>query len=145
MHQRTGLLDMVPQHLPQGAVKNMGRSMVCGRRLSERFIDCQHYAVVFGQGSGNNLPLMNDQPGGILDGIFDGHFAAIGGQGTPIADLPAGFAVKRRPVSNDLDGTAGFGRLNLPAVRNEQQHPALFRKLAIPDKFRFDARADRFR
>ena len=122
--QRATLGNVIAEHEAQRLVQQMGRRMVGADRAAPGAIDFELQRQAGLERALLHRAEMDEQIARLLLGVGDAETHALAGQHADIADLAAGFAVKRRLVHHHRAGLAGLQRLDALAVPDQRRHDA---------------------
>ena len=127
VHRRAGLFDMVTEHLFERGLEQVGGGVIEGGVGAA----IRHHQVDLGadgESALDQLSLVENQPLHRGHGLFDDKTAARPGDLALVADLAAGFGVKRCLVAQDAQGLAGLGLVDQLSGRVDDAlhrgHPA---------------------
>src|SRR5262249_28723947 len=116
---------MIAEHLAQRLVQKVCCRVVAAYGASSLMIDFERKRRAHLEHPLLDHAGVHEEIAGLLLRIGDPEAQAVRGHRTGIADLPAGFAVKRRLVEDDGAALAGFERSGLLAVLDQRSDHAL--------------------
>ncbi len=134
LHQRTGLMHMVPQHLFQCRIQQMRGAVGAADGLTALHVDGGGDGVSLFQLAGLHHAMVQELPRLVLLDVLDGEYRPVQGNGAVVCHLSAHLRVKRRFVQHKHtlgaldDGVPQF------ILRHDGQHRAGIRVVVIAGK-----------
>ncbi len=115
-YHRTPLLNLLTQHFPESRLEYMGSGMVAGNIPPAFFIYMGSSRFRYLQAAIYHSPLMQKNPVGQVEGIFNLKTPCIGYNLTGIAHLSAHFGIKRALIQHYAGLVTLFYTVNCAAL-----------------------------
>ena len=122
LHQRTGLMDMVAQHLLQRRIQQMGSAVGAANTLAALRVNGSRHRLPHLEGAGDHLAVMHELAALILLDVVDLKFCIAAGDHAVICYLTAHFRIEGGLVQNHNAFHAAhqlLGQLVLHHQRND--------------------------